>query len=105
VAKLWLVHRLLDLRRRRPTAFAADAAYEPIAVSGSASRCVAFSRGGEVAVAVAGIDPSTGDDEGETTITLPDGAWGGLDGREHTGAVPLSTLLDAFPVAVLERTR
>ncbi len=105
VPKLWLVHRLLELRRQRPTAFAAGAAYEPIATSGPATRCVAFSRGGEVAVVVPGIDPATGDAAGETTITLPDGAWVGLDGREHTGGVPLSTLLAMFPVAVLERTR
>jgi (1->4)-alpha-D-glucan 1-alpha-D-glucosylmutase len=46
--KFWLIRTLLDLRRRRPDAFAGS--YEPL--DGPAGVC-AFARGGDVAVAVA----------------------------------------------------
>jgi (1->4)-alpha-D-glucan 1-alpha-D-glucosylmutase len=63
--KLWLIHRLLGLRARRPEAFAG--AYEP--VDAGPGVC-AFVRGGEVLVAV--TVRGTGDDP---AVQPPDGEW------------------------------
>ena len=59
--KLWLTRRLLDLRARRPEAFAGG--YEPL---DSGPEVCAYGRGGEVAVAVAvregaAFEPPSGD--------------------------------------------
>jgi (1->4)-alpha-D-glucan 1-alpha-D-glucosylmutase len=62
--KLWLIHRLLALRARRPEAF--DGAYEP--VDAGPDVC-AFVRGGEVFVAV--TVRATGEGPG----VQPPGAW------------------------------
>jgi (1->4)-alpha-D-glucan 1-alpha-D-glucosylmutase len=61
--KLWLIERLLDLRRRHPEAFAGT--YE--ALDAGPSTC-AFVRGGEVLVAVALR-------EDEPEVELPEGSW------------------------------
>jgi (1->4)-alpha-D-glucan 1-alpha-D-glucosylmutase len=77
--KLWLIERLLDLRARRPEAFAGD--YEPVEASGGT---VAFVRGGEVAVAVA-VRP-----EGEVAVQPKGGRWEDV----LRGAVPGITVLE-----------
>ncbi len=101
--KLWLVHRLLDHRRRRPGAYAATE-YEPLTFTGSRQAdLVGFRRGGGLAV----VAPRFGDDHwGSTTVALPAGPWTDvLTGAEHDGGRrPLQHLLARFPVAVLDRT-
>jgi (1->4)-alpha-D-glucan 1-alpha-D-glucosylmutase len=106
VAKLWLLHRALQLRNRRPTAFGPDAAYRALQLAGDrAPWVVAFARGADVVtvvprllrhVATAGW--------GDTVVRLPDGRWRGLDGVDYSGEARVCDLLDAFPVAILERT-
>jgi len=96
IRKLWLTTRLLGLRIRRPDAFAG--AYDPLRAPDTA---VAFTRGGEVLVAVA------------TRSGPPDGAVEGADGRwrdvlygderELGASVALAELLDEYGIAVLER--
>jgi (1->4)-alpha-D-glucan 1-alpha-D-glucosylmutase len=90
--KLWLLHRLLELRRRRPDAFAGD--YVPLPTGDDG---IGFARAAEVVV-VAAIRPSVAG-----PFALPDGDWIDLDGRRRTGVVLLSELLDPLGVAVLER--
>lgn len=109
-SKLAIVHRTLQLRAARPDAFGsgADGRYRPLAPSGSRARhCVAFVRGGDIAVVVprlvAELELHGG--WGDTTVDLPSGRWRNAftdDGIEG-GAVPLAGLLEALPVAVLTR--
>jgi len=94
--KLWLTMRLLQLRIRRPEAFAGG--YEPL---DAGERTVAYLRGGEVLVAVA-TRPGTPDGE------LRGGAGHWLDmmhgGRLSIGSsIALSELLDEQGIAILER--
>ena len=103
VPKLWLLGRLLELRRRRPEPFAG--AYRPLAAEGSqADALVAFVRGEEV-VTVAPIRAwrVARAGWGDTDLELPAGRWRGLDGAGREGRVAVAELLDRFPVAVLER--
>ncbi len=101
-AKLLVVSRTLRLRRDRPELFTR---YRPLQTVGpAAGHAVAFDRGGAVAVATrlpVGLAARGG--WRETALLLPAGTWRdvftgqSLDG----GAVPLATLLDRYPVALL----
>jgi len=72
--KLWLITRALELRRRRPEAFAGS--YEPV---DAGPRTVAFLRGGAV-LAAAAIRTET------DPLTLPPGTWADvLHGAHHRG--------------------
>jgi (1->4)-alpha-D-glucan 1-alpha-D-glucosylmutase len=96
LAKLWLHRRLLELRTRRPEAFAPGSAYEPLHAEG----VVAYRRGSDVAVVV----PQVSVDAGRGgPLSLPDGEWIGLDGGSYRGTVSPHDLFRSFPVAVLER--
>jgi (1->4)-alpha-D-glucan 1-alpha-D-glucosylmutase len=101
--KLWLIARCLGLRARRPELFA-SAVYKPLEVAGARARhAIAFSRGALAVVAptlVAGVAAGWGD----TTVTLPDGAWAdALTGATRDGGKPLelASVLERFPVSVL----
>jgi (1->4)-alpha-D-glucan 1-alpha-D-glucosylmutase len=92
--KLWLIVRALELRARRPRAFAGS--YEPLDAGPGA---VAFTRGGEVAAAAA-----VRGDGGDGSVELPEGAWRDvLAPRELSGRVPVAELLGEHGVALLER--
>ncbi len=105
--KLWLIHRLLQLRRARPEAFGASASYEALRATGSqANRVVAFSRGGAVISVVPRLLVGLGGGWGDTTLPVPAGRWtrplGGppIEVREGDAA-RLPSLLEPFPVCVL----
>jgi (1->4)-alpha-D-glucan 1-alpha-D-glucosylmutase len=98
--KMFLIHRVLELRARRPEAFAGG--YTPLAAG---ERCCAFRRDGSVLAATA-IRPST---EG-IELELPEAAAGRwrdvLSGAELDlrGRVPLERIsFGDWPVALLER--
>jgi (1->4)-alpha-D-glucan 1-alpha-D-glucosylmutase len=101
--KLWLIHRLLEHRRRNPGDYAASD-YEPLTFTGRrGADLVGFGRGGGLAVVV----PRFGDDHWEgTAVDLPAGRWTDvLTGVDHDGGRrPLPDLLARFPVAVLDRS-
>jgi len=127
--KLRITRDALHLRRRRPAAFGAGpaGAYTPLAVSGpDADHVVAFLRGGPVAdvavvaprrvlglrarhpeAPVAGANPVAGLWAADTTVALPPGEWTDLITGDRTGpdvaGTPVATLLERFPVALLER--
>jgi (1->4)-alpha-D-glucan 1-alpha-D-glucosylmutase len=91
--KLWLIHRALALRARRPDAFAG--AYLPLDAGPDA---VAFARGGGV-VAAARL---RGD--GARSITLPEGSWRDvLARRELSGRLSVADLTGELGIALLER--
>ena len=103
-AKLWLIHRLLDHRRRRPDAYSADAGYQPLVGRGSrAAHVVAFQRSGRLAVVVPRLVVGLRGDWEDTVVDLPEGMWTDvLTGvAVGGGAVPVTGLLSGFPVAVL----
>jgi (1->4)-alpha-D-glucan 1-alpha-D-glucosylmutase len=101
--KLWLIHRGLGLRRRRPEPFAGT--YEPLVAAGPrADAAFAFVRGGAV-VTVVGRHPAriARDGWSSTTLSLPEGAWRDLDGRRWSGSVALDEVLDPLGSTILER--
>ncbi|HYZ29756.1 MAG TPA: malto-oligosyltrehalose synthase [Thermoleophilaceae bacterium] len=113
IRKLQLVTSALDLRKRRPDAFAGG--YEPIEAG---EKAIAYLRGGEVLVA-AEIHPGGAD----TVIGGPGGAWHRVAGGPHngpggawhrvaggphneielSGRIRLADLLDEQGIALLER--
>jgi (1->4)-alpha-D-glucan 1-alpha-D-glucosylmutase len=109
LTKLALVHRTMELRRRRPACFGEGrrAAYTPLGPDGPAARhAVAFRRGADVVTVVTRwpVALVQRDGWGTTTLPLPPGRWVDLmTGAEVEGEVPLKDLLKALPVALLER--
>ena len=101
--KLLVVQRCLRLRRERPDLF--TGAYRPLSARGErAEHLVAFVRGGgAIAVVprlVHGLRQAGG--WGGTELELPPGRWlDAFTGRSAEGAVPVRSLLDDFPVALL----
>jgi len=96
--KLALTRALLGLRIRRPAAFAADGAYQPLDVGADA---LAFTRGDEVLVCV-GVRR---DGPAGALPPLP-GVWRDLLGgarRSLDGGLALARVVDAYGLAVLER--
>ncbi len=103
-AKLLVVSRALRLRRDRPDAFGSYAAMS--ATGPAADHCVAFDRGGAVAVGTR-LPVRLARDGGwrDTALPLPPGTWtDALTGATHPGcAVALSEILAHYPVALLAR--
>jgi len=105
--KLWLIQRVLWLRRQRPDWFGADVPYRPLTVSGrEADNVVCFARGERVVVIAPrlfGALMKRG--YGDTRITLPSGSFHNLfdpDTRVE-GSLELSSVLERFPVALMVR--
>jgi len=107
VPKLWLVTRLLRARRERPELFGGTG-YSPVVAQGAkAHHAVSFVRD-RLLVVVPRLLFCLAGDWADTTIELPKGRWKDLlTGLEEDGEAPvaLSSLLNAFPVAVLARER
>ncbi|WP_419804792.1 malto-oligosyltrehalose synthase [Terriglobus sp.] len=102
--KLWVIYQALQLRNEQPQSFGADAAYTPLLAEGpAADHVAAFSRGSDV-IAIGQRFPQTlhGNWQ-ETMLELPGGTWTDrLSGARHPGGrIPLATLLQSFPVALL----
>ncbi|KRE34537.1 maltooligosyl trehalose synthase [Mycobacterium sp. Soil538] len=103
--KLRVVREALRLRRERPESFLAGG-YRPVPADGAhAQHVLAFGRGDDVLVAARRWTVRlTETDWGETTVTLPPGAWTDrLSGRTHTGTVAATDLFGDLPVALLVR--
>jgi (1->4)-alpha-D-glucan 1-alpha-D-glucosylmutase len=105
--KLLVIERALALRKRLPAAFGETGSYEPLAADGpNAEHVVAFVRGGDaITVAPCRVLGAAGGWPG-TTLDLPDGTWvDQFTGATVEGRVEVaSTLLGAFPVALLVRS-
>jgi (1->4)-alpha-D-glucan 1-alpha-D-glucosylmutase len=101
--KLFVTHRLLQLRRALPDAFGARAGYRTLTVAGRhAQHAVAFVRGEQVVVVVPRLVLRCGGDFGDARIALPQGNWEHcLTGERHAGVVGLAALFSTFPIAVL----
>jgi (1->4)-alpha-D-glucan 1-alpha-D-glucosylmutase len=113
--KLWLIHRLLQYRRRHPALFGPGSGYQPLPVTGRKSaHAVAFARTGQAGTATPAAGPTvvvprlvTGlaSGWGDATVTLPGGNWTSVLTGETAGRgeVSVAALLRRFPVAVLGR--
>lgn len=104
--KLWLIQRVLRLRRERPDCFSPAAGYLPLAAEGPCSdSVVAFVRGEEVATVVPRFQTSLGGRWRGTTLALPPGEW--QDALTGAGVVSdtvgMDVLTARFPVALLVR--
>ena len=101
--KLWLLHRILELRARRPELFAGPE-YAPLDIAGARARHgLAFTRGA-LAVVVPVLAAAVAGGWGDTTVSLPEGSWtDALTGAKRRGGKPveMASLLERFPVAVL----
>jgi (1->4)-alpha-D-glucan 1-alpha-D-glucosylmutase len=103
--KMWVVQAALRLRNERPAWFGAEAAYVPVMAKGAQSeRVIAYLRGESVLTVVARWTQAAGA-WGETTITVPAGAWRNrlTDETWSGGVVKVAELLGMFPVALLTR--
>jgi (1->4)-alpha-D-glucan 1-alpha-D-glucosylmutase len=102
--KLWTTARALRLKARHPDLHDPASPYRPLEIRGpGAARAVGFLRGSAIAaiVPVRAWQP----DWTDTNVSLPDGTWTHVlaDTTMEGGTVPLATLFEAFPVALLER--
>jgi (1->4)-alpha-D-glucan 1-alpha-D-glucosylmutase len=101
-----VVRRALEVRRRHPGSVGPGPAggYSPLAVAGAdAARVLAFGRGAPTEVVVIVARPDGGDHV-DATVGLPDGDWTNVfTSHSVSGSAEVSKLLDAFPVALLER--
>jgi (1->4)-alpha-D-glucan 1-alpha-D-glucosylmutase len=102
-SKLWLIARLLDLRRSRPDLFEGTG-YAPLTAVGAKARHVlSFVRDG-LLVVVPRLLIGLGGDWAGTSLELPPGRWKNvLTGDELDGdaAIQVDRMLQTFPVAVL----
>jgi (1->4)-alpha-D-glucan 1-alpha-D-glucosylmutase len=104
--KLWLIHRLLMYRRRRPSLFGRGSAYQAIPAAGSkAKHAVAFTRTGGLVVVVPRLVIGLRDDWADTTVALPEGRWVNVLTEDEVigGLARVDDLCRRFPVAVLAR--
>lgn len=105
VPKLFVIHRTLQFRRRRPDLFGPAGEFEPIQATGArADHVIAYTRGaGGLVVAPRLLVRLAGNWE-DTCLALPSGAWRSVFTNERfEGEVGLGDLLRAFPVALFEK--
>ncbi len=104
--KQWVVHQALALRRRHPEWFRPDAACTPLRASGERTgHAVAYLRGEGALVLVPRLILGLAGDWCGTRLAVPPGTWHNrLSGATLRGGdYPVAEILDAFPVALLER--
>ncbi len=100
--KLHLIHTALKLRRDHPEFFSPAGSYEPLNPEGpAAANLVVYLRDGKLLTAAPLRTVNL--DWQSTSLTLPEGTWTNLlTGEIHSGATPVSSLLQSFPVALLQ---
>ena len=103
--KLFLIQRLLSLRRERPELFVPDAIYRPLHVEGrKAEHVIAFARGDDLVVVAPRLVLGLGDGWGATMVELGPGEWRSIiTGNIHEERSAMGPLLAGFPVNVLVR--
>jgi (1->4)-alpha-D-glucan 1-alpha-D-glucosylmutase len=102
--KLYVTHRLLQLRRSFPAWFGAEASYRPIAGSGRhAERILSFARGTQLIVAVPRLTAAIADNWGDSRIELPRGTWENVLCAARVRDGLASELFAQIPAAVLVR--
>ena len=105
VPKLWLIDRLLSLRRERPQDFSPQSKYQPLVAQGShLGRLLAFRRGENLIAVVPRFTLTLGGDWGDTRLPLPGGVWRDLfSGQVLQREASPAALFAGFPVSLLMR--
>ncbi|WP_263416148.1 malto-oligosyltrehalose synthase [Terriglobus albidus] len=104
--KLWLIHKLLWLRKEHSEWFGPTAAYTPLEVQGpKAAHIIAYLRNHSVITLAPRWRIKLGDSWAGTTVEVPEGRWKNvLTGEiEHGGRQKTASFLQRFPVALLVR--
>ena len=101
--KIWMISRVLELRRRRPQYFSRDCPYQPIVGRGARlGHLLAFRRGDNLITVVPRFVFSLNGEWGDTQLKLPDGSWENwFTGDRLAGETGLALLFGGFPVALL----
>jgi (1->4)-alpha-D-glucan 1-alpha-D-glucosylmutase len=105
IPKLWMIDRLLSLRRERPEDFSQQSKYQPLVAQGShLGRLLAFRRGDNLIAVVPRFTLTLGNDWGDTRLPLPGGVWRDLFSGQilQREASPAALFAD-FPVSLLVR--
>jgi (1->4)-alpha-D-glucan 1-alpha-D-glucosylmutase len=103
--KLWMMARLLAIRRERPEDFSDQSRYQPLVAQGThLGRLFAFRRGENLIAVVPRFTLTLGGDWSDTRLPLPGGVWrnGFTDAVFQRETTP-GGLFDSFPVALLIR--
>jgi (1->4)-alpha-D-glucan 1-alpha-D-glucosylmutase len=105
LTKLWMIARVLDLRRRRGADFRGSSRYQPLVAQGQhLGKLLAFQRGAGLITVVPRFTLTRGDAWADTRLSLPDGLWRNhFTGAVFRGEVAPAELLGVFPVALLLR--
>jgi (1->4)-alpha-D-glucan 1-alpha-D-glucosylmutase len=104
--KMWVTHRVLELRQSRPEWFGESAAYGPVAASGMrAEHVIAYLRGENVLTCVPRWNALRAGEWDGISIEVPGGRWKNeLTGDEFEGGrVQIEEMLRRFPVALWTR--
>jgi (1->4)-alpha-D-glucan 1-alpha-D-glucosylmutase len=103
--KLWLMQKVLAVRRRQPALFGKSGAYEPLTVSGAkAPGVLAFMRGrGAVTVVPLLAAGALNGDWRDTKVELPAGNWKDVLTDSPVASGLMKALTARFPVALLLR--
>jgi (1->4)-alpha-D-glucan 1-alpha-D-glucosylmutase len=104
--KLWMIMKLLALRRERAALFGAASRYQPLVAQGShLGKLLAFRRGENLIAVVPRLTMSLASEWGDTRLPLPGGEWRNCFTEELVQReVAPAALFAAFPVALLTRT-
>ena len=103
--KLWMMARLLAIRRERPDDFSDQSRYQPLVAQGThLGRLFAFRRGENLIAIVPRFTLTLGGDWADTRLPLPGGVWRNAftDAVLQRDATP-DALFETFPVALLIR--
>jgi (1->4)-alpha-D-glucan 1-alpha-D-glucosylmutase len=103
--KLWMIMKILGLRRARPELFGAASRYQPLVAQGShLGKLLAFRRGENLIAVVPRLTLALASEWGDTRLPLPGGEWRNCftDELVQREAAP-AALFAAFPVALLTR--
>jgi (1->4)-alpha-D-glucan 1-alpha-D-glucosylmutase len=103
--KLWMIHRVLTLRRRRAGDFVAQSQYHPLVAQGAhLGNLLAFRRGENLIAVVPRFSMTVAGDWSDTQLRLPRGVWKNwFSGAQAQGAIAPAELFDEFAVALLIR--
>jgi (1->4)-alpha-D-glucan 1-alpha-D-glucosylmutase len=105
--KLWLIYKILHLRREKPDWFDRDSSYFPLTVAGPRKEhLIAYLRGESVAVIAPRWNAMHGGNLASTTVELQTGGWNHLLTGENFdgGTLRVQNLLRRFPVALLVKS-
>jgi (1->4)-alpha-D-glucan 1-alpha-D-glucosylmutase len=103
--KLWMIDRVLTLRRERAQDFSDQSKYQPLVAQGShLGRLLAFRRGENLIAVVPRFTLTLAGEWSDTRLPLPGGAWRNCftDDVLQREVTP-DALFNAFPVGLLIR--